>query len=316
MKFQRSRSVSVVALSCSMLLLGGMFTASSGYKTHPDCVALFLGDGDCDDANNNVDCGYDLGDCCEKSCADSSYVCGQNGFNCLDPDYLDGEYPQMLSYSFEFQHCDDDLVGNGYCNTEYNTKECGYDGGDCCSCSCTDCGGQEGYTCIDPRQPCLDGYVEAGTLTTVTASANGFLATAGAAYGGEGCMRTGCKPKLTRDDNVDDEESRWSCRSDLVADGSPCYITYYFAEAQEVEYLQVAFWDAEDLGRTLQIYINGVHVGEINRNTESTYTAFSLHGYSVETLSLTATASDDYKWVSLLEVRFLVEDSTMYAGGP
>ena len=43
-----------------MLLLGGMFTASSGYKTHPDCVALFLGDGDCDDANNNVDCGASM----------------------------------------------------------------------------------------------------------------------------------------------------------------------------------------------------------------------------------------------------------------
>lgn len=56
----------------------------------------------------------------------------------------------------------------------------------------------------------------------------------------------------------------------------------------------------------VQIYINGVHVGEINRNTESTYTAFSLHGYSVETLALTATASEDYKWVSLLEVSAVV----------
>lgn len=65
-------------------------------------------------------------------------------------------------------------------------------------------------------------------------------------------MLTGCRPKLTRDGEVDDEESRWSCHSDIFADGGPCEITYYFGEAKDVEYLQVAF-NADEHPCTLQV---------------------------------------------------------------
>eukprot|EP01083_Nonionella_stella_P166306 555737_1 len=48
----------------------------------------YLRDGYCDSSLNIADCSWDLGDCCSESCIDGpSYVCGSNGFNCLDPDY-------------------------------------------------------------------------------------------------------------------------------------------------------------------------------------------------------------------------------------
>ena len=31
-------------------------------------------------------------------------------------------------------------IGNGYCDTGPNTEACGYDGGDCCGCTCQDSG--------------------------------------------------------------------------------------------------------------------------------------------------------------------------------
>ena len=49
-------------------------------------------------------------------------------------------------------------VGDGFCDPlPYNSEECGWDGGDCCSETCTDgiksaCG-VVGYTCLDPMTP-------------------------------------------------------------------------------------------------------------------------------------------------------------------
>ena len=51
-----------------------------------------VGDGLCNDENNNEECSYDFGDCCQAS----------------------------------------DLVGNFICNDEANHPECNFDGGDCC----------------------------------------------------------------------------------------------------------------------------------------------------------------------------------------
>jgi len=55
----------------------------------------FIGDGTCNDAlsgcYNHAICGYDGGDCCEKSCdhlTDTKYhKCGQEGYTCRDPHY-------------------------------------------------------------------------------------------------------------------------------------------------------------------------------------------------------------------------------------
>ncbi|CAM9453618.1 unnamed protein product, partial [Hapterophycus canaliculatus] len=44
-------------------------------------------------------------------------------------------------------------VGDGDCDFSTNNEECGWDGGDCCPCTCDDsdtlyaCGG---YDCLDP----------------------------------------------------------------------------------------------------------------------------------------------------------------------
>ncbi|CAN0547179.1 unnamed protein product, partial [Laminaria digitata] len=42
----------------------------------------WLNDGYCDPENNNLDCGYDGGDCCVCTCVDSPiYDCGSNDFD-------------------------------------------------------------------------------------------------------------------------------------------------------------------------------------------------------------------------------------------
>ena len=44
-------------------------------------------DGRCDYSNNNANCGYDGGDCCECRCTNERhYPCGIWVFKCLDPD--------------------------------------------------------------------------------------------------------------------------------------------------------------------------------------------------------------------------------------
>lgn len=52
-------------------------------------------------------------------------------------------------------------IGDGLCQYESNNVEsCGFDGGDCCECTCVDgeggsCG-EEGFVCMDPSAPCYD----------------------------------------------------------------------------------------------------------------------------------------------------------------
>ncbi|CAM9475522.1 unnamed protein product, partial [Ectocarpus sp. 12 AP-2014] len=99
------------------------------------CQESWKGDSWCDEVNNNPSCDYDGGDCCECSCASSSsaeYSCGENGFNCRDTTCLD------LSLVAEFPDCTGDYltIGDGSCFEANNNDLCGYDGGDCCVCSC------------------------------------------------------------------------------------------------------------------------------------------------------------------------------------
>lgn len=122
-----------------------------------DCSGnvLFFNDGFCDPENNNLACAFDGGDCCECTCVDSPlYVCGMFGFNCLDP-ACPGEA------SSQYPNCTGrlDWLDDGFCDTDFNNiLACGYDGGDCCECTCTDgpvhtCG-SNGFSCED--QECFD----------------------------------------------------------------------------------------------------------------------------------------------------------------
>ena len=70
--------------------------------------------------------GYDDGDCCKASCVSAKYACGVEApFKCLDPKYLeDPEQNPETSSSYK-NLCEDDLAGNGYCDTDNNSEECG-----------------------------------------------------------------------------------------------------------------------------------------------------------------------------------------------
>ena len=46
--------------------------------------------------------------------------------------------------------------GNGFCDRDNNNEECAYDGGDCCSCTCTTPFGCFEFACVDPRAECVD----------------------------------------------------------------------------------------------------------------------------------------------------------------
>ncbi|CAN0191986.1 unnamed protein product [Scytosiphon promiscuus] len=162
-----------------------------------NCVANYLGDGFCDTTNNIADCGYDGGDCCVCTCADGpAYQCGVAGYACVDPAALcvnddDDDTTVGLfddsstSWSYDdstLSWVDDDAFWEGLfdddsswpascspgffndndCDFSNNNEACGYDGGDCCACTCTDnpgtgyqCG-EYGYACIDPDAPCVN----------------------------------------------------------------------------------------------------------------------------------------------------------------
>lgn len=67
--------------------------------------------------------GYDHGDCCKDSCIDAEFVCGvESPFICRDPEYLDDD--SDTSFSFKYS-CSDNLIGNGYCDSENNNEGCG-----------------------------------------------------------------------------------------------------------------------------------------------------------------------------------------------
>ena len=85
--------------------------------------------------------------CCEDSCVSGSYYeCGSYEFYCLDPAFFD---PELVA---EYPDCTGDvlLIGDGECDSANNMDSCGYDGGDCCSCSCTD------VSCLWTAFDCLD----------------------------------------------------------------------------------------------------------------------------------------------------------------
>ena len=134
----------------------------------------------------------------------------------------------------------------------------GYDGGDCCECTCVStseysCGDHDGYDCIDPSSPCINGYVQAATKTTIYVSANAYDTRPSQNYNMVGCAQHGCEPKLTRDGVSADTESRWSCAQSIVPDGGLCKIMFKFEIPQDIMEVQVAFWKGDARSRTLEV---------------------------------------------------------------
>ena len=156
----------------------------------------FVGDGACDPEApyNTAACMWDGGDCCKGmlfghchsflcwnityadhtfflqfslagTCkTDSAFGCktkegdalgayGPFGFYCLDPSQ--GDDTMIAS---QCNGDDKERIGDGKCNSKYNTEACNFDGGDCCEETCDDefgfyrCGsGLNSYQCLDPR---------------------------------------------------------------------------------------------------------------------------------------------------------------------
>ncbi|CAM9823855.1 unnamed protein product [Ectocarpus fasciculatus] len=108
-----------------------------------------MSDGFCDADNNNEECQYDGGDCCSCDCVDDDFTCGDTAYDCLD----------VGSSCYGDLQCSGvpNLMSNGECDADNNNEECEYDGGDCCSCDCTDgdyiCG-SVGYNCLDVGSSC------------------------------------------------------------------------------------------------------------------------------------------------------------------
>ena len=78
----------------------------------------------------------------------SNYPCGNNGFECKDTACLN---PDLQA---EFPYCVGNLLlwNDGECDSENNIASCGYDGGDCCLCTCVANGGcfVRSLDCVDP----------------------------------------------------------------------------------------------------------------------------------------------------------------------
>ncbi|CAG9318584.1 unnamed protein product [Blepharisma stoltei] len=95
--------------------------------------ASILGDGNCDEACNVQECGFDFGDCgyCAPSCY-KSMLGGTCDVECNTTScYYD--YGACLDCS---SGCTSSIWGNGECNQECNNKECNFDNGDCLSQTC------------------------------------------------------------------------------------------------------------------------------------------------------------------------------------
>merc|ERR1712083_1216628 len=90
-------------------------------------MGKYVGDGNCDDANNNCGCEYDKGDCCAKTVKGGKVkkdYCKK--CECLDPKGKAGAACTGKCGATKY-------VGDGNCDDANNNCGCEYDKGDCCA---------------------------------------------------------------------------------------------------------------------------------------------------------------------------------------
>ena len=108
--------------------------------------------------------------------------------------------------------------------------------------------------------PCSlqQGYVEAGTKTTVSVTASAWDERSGSNGGEAGCGEDGCLPELAHDGvGEEDVESRWSCKKDIVPNGGQCEIVFTFGSPQDIVGMEVDFWKGDERKRTLKVRPEG-----------------------------------------------------------
>lgn len=106
----------------------------------------------------------DGGDCCEATCEDWTFDCGEDGFDCRsDGSNLNILVERCTTYLTNFLGGNLALlnsVGDGVCNNELNVIECAFDNKDCCRSTCTTpqgqiCSDTQFYNCTDTTLVCL-----------------------------------------------------------------------------------------------------------------------------------------------------------------
>jgi len=107
-------------------------------------VMQYVGDGRCDDNNNNCGCDWDQGDCCGTS-GDKRQFQYCTECKCKDPNFAKGSCAGKCG-SVHYK-------ADGRCDDENNNCGCNWDGGDCCGSTgdirqwsyCTKC------KCLNPQ---------------------------------------------------------------------------------------------------------------------------------------------------------------------
>jgi len=117
-------------------------------------VPQWAGDNFCDDENNNPECGFDGGDCCDNTGEGWDNYCSL--CECLEmpettePPMETTEEPMETTEEPMGECAAPQWFGDNYCDDENNTPECGFDGGDCCDNE------MEGYTNYCNACECLE----------------------------------------------------------------------------------------------------------------------------------------------------------------
>lgn len=146
--------------------------------------------------------------------------------------------------------------------------------------------------------------VDAREVTTVTVDAPLYDPNLASA---NGCDPAGCVGDLTRDGDLTDLRSRWSCRPALGPTGSTCSITYTLGESLAIEALKIAMYKGNLRSRTLDVYIDGVKATSwTSSGTTAAFETVDITG-AAETIELRAVVADTV-WVSIMEVEILVDD--------
>merc|ERR1712032_407750 len=119
---------------------------SCGHAKKGSCgKKAYVGDGYCDDDNNNAACGWDSGDCCGKDKKEQYSYC--KACKCLDCKAL--AKGDTCIKEFKKTCGAKEYKGDGNCDDNNNNGGCAWDGGDCCGltvskkyckeCKCLDC---------------------------------------------------------------------------------------------------------------------------------------------------------------------------------
>ena len=157
---------------CECLDVNYFWPTTASPTTESPCQDSWIGDGHCDDDNNNAVCNYDGGDCCGDN-VNMNYcsVC-----QCLDPWYVQITDAPATT-------CQDSWQGDGYCDDVNNNAECNYDGGDCCGdnviltycsiCQCLDPAYVSGHYVNFHVITATDNTGIGNTLVTCTTSGGG-----------------------------------------------------------------------------------------------------------------------------------------------